>query len=49
MMQVCDLVAVMKDGEVVEHDPIGRVFEAPEHPYTKALLASVPGRASATI
>nr|WP_246602338.1 ABC transporter ATP-binding protein [Falsiroseomonas tokyonensis] len=42
--QVCDLVAVMKDGEVVEHGPVARVFEAPEHPYTQALLASVPGR-----
>lgn len=47
-VQVCDLVAVMKDGEVVEHGPIGRVFEAPEHAYTKALLASVPGRGFAT-
>ncbi|MDB5412370.1 MAG: transporter ATP-binding protein [Rubritepida sp.] len=43
-VQVCDLVAVMKDGEVVEHGPIGRVFEAPEHEYTRSLLASVPGR-----
>ncbi|WP_439595363.1 ABC transporter ATP-binding protein [Falsiroseomonas sp.] len=42
--QVCDLVAVMKDGAVVEHGPIARVFEQPEHPYTQALLASVPGR-----
>jgi len=48
-VQVCDLAAVMKDGEVVEHGPIGQVFDAPEHPYTKALLASVPGRACATI
>ncbi len=47
-VQVCDLVAVMKDGEVVEHGPIGRVFEAPEHAYTKALLASVPGRGFAS-
>jgi peptide/nickel transport system ATP-binding protein len=42
--QVCDLVAVMKDGEVVEHGPIGAVFNTPQHAYTKALLASVPGR-----
>ena len=42
--QVCDLVAVMKDGEVVEHGPIGQVFTAPEHPYTQALIAAVPGR-----
>ncbi|CAN7669914.1 ABC transporter ATP-binding protein [Bosea sp. LjRoot90] len=42
--QVCDLVAVMKSGEVVESGPIGTVFGQPQHPYTKALLASIPGR-----
>jgi peptide/nickel transport system ATP-binding protein len=42
--QVCDLVAVMKDGEVVESGPIGAVFGAPGHAYTKALLDSIPGR-----
>lgn len=42
--QVCDLVAVMKDGVVVEHGPIAEVFETPRHAYTKALLNSVPGR-----
>jgi peptide/nickel transport system ATP-binding protein len=42
--QVCDIVAVMKEGEVVEHGPIGRVFADPQHAYTRALLASVPGR-----
>ncbi|MBR0664590.1 ABC transporter ATP-binding protein [Roseomonas hellenica] len=45
--QVCDLVAVMKDGEVVEQGPIGRVFTAPAHPYTQALIASVPGAPAA--
>ncbi|KQU52511.1 microcin ABC transporter ATP-binding protein [Bosea sp. Leaf344] len=42
--QVCDLVAVMKNGEVVETGPIGQVFGQPQHPYTKALLASIPGQ-----
>jgi peptide/nickel transport system ATP-binding protein len=42
--QVCEQVAVMKDGRVVEHGPAARVFEDPQHPYTEALLASVPGR-----
>ncbi|MGO4673672.1 ABC transporter ATP-binding protein [Bosea sp. 2YAB26] len=42
--QVCDLVAVMKSGEVVEAGPIGSVFGNPQHPYTQALLASIPGR-----
>ena len=42
--QVCDLVAVMKSGEVVESGPIGTVFSQPQHAYTQALLASIPGR-----
>jgi len=41
--QICDLVAVMKDGEVVEHGLAGRMFGNPQHPYTQALLASIPG------
>jgi peptide/nickel transport system ATP-binding protein len=41
--QICDLVAVMKDGEVVEHGLAGDVFGNPQHPYTQALLASIPG------
>ncbi|HZF76977.1 MAG TPA: ABC transporter ATP-binding protein [Acetobacteraceae bacterium] len=42
--QVCEQVAVMKDGRVVEHGPTAQIFENPQHPYTQALLASVPGR-----
>jgi len=41
--QICDLVAVMKDGAVVEHGPAAEVFGNPQHPYTQALLASIPG------
>ncbi len=33
----------MKDGAVVEHGPAGEVFNTPKHPYTQALLASIPG------
>jgi peptide/nickel transport system ATP-binding protein len=41
--QICDLVAVMKDGEVVEHGLAGDVFGRPQHPYTRALVDSIPG------
>ena len=41
--QICDLVAVMKDGEVVEQGLAGDVFDRPRHPYTRALLDSIPG------
>ncbi len=41
--QICDLVAVMKDGSVVEQGLAGEVFGNPQHPYTQALLASIPG------
>ncbi|WP_316178021.1 MULTISPECIES: ABC transporter ATP-binding protein [unclassified Bradyrhizobium] len=41
--QICDLVAVMKDGVVVEHGPTHDVFGNPQHPYTQALLEAIPG------
>jgi len=40
--QYCSHVAVMYGGQVVEKGPVGGVFVTPEHPYTQALLASVP-------
>ena len=42
--QVCDTLAVMQQGEVVEYGPTGDVFRTPRHPYTQRLLAAVPGR-----
>jgi peptide/nickel transport system ATP-binding protein len=42
--QVCDRILVMHRGEVVEQGETATIFAAPAHPYTQALLASVPGR-----
>ncbi|RZI83448.1 MAG: ABC transporter ATP-binding protein, partial [Microbacterium sp.] len=40
--EMCDEVAVMYDGFVVESGPIEQVYLRPQHPYTRALIASVP-------
>jgi peptide/nickel transport system ATP-binding protein len=40
--ELCDEVAVMYLGRVVEYGPVDAIFHAPAHPYTRALLRSMP-------
>ncbi len=39
---LCDRVAVMRDGRVVEQGPVARTLHQPVHPYTRELLGAVP-------
>ena len=41
---MCDEIGVMYLGEIVEQGPRERIYGAPSHPYTQALLASAPGK-----
>ena len=43
--QVCDRLAVMRYGEVVEAGSTSELFASPQHDYTQSLLAAVPGKA----
>jgi microcin C transport system ATP-binding protein len=40
--KIAQKVCVMKDGVIVEHGDVARVFAAPAHPYTRALLSAEP-------
>src|SRR5207244_11275180 len=40
--KMCDQVAVMYAGRLVESGPVKQIYNAPAHPYTRALLESIP-------
>ncbi len=42
--KIADRVCVMKEGRIVEHGEVERVFTRPEHPYTHQLLGAAPKR-----
>jgi peptide/nickel transport system ATP-binding protein len=39
---LCDDVAILQHGEVVEYGPVARIFNSPQHPYTQQLLSAIP-------
>ena len=40
--KIADRVCVMKDGKIVEENAVAEIFQSPQHPYTRALLAAEP-------
>jgi oligopeptide transport system ATP-binding protein len=44
--ETADRVAVMYAGRIVETGPVRAIFHSPQHPYTRGLLASIPGGGS---
>jgi oligopeptide/dipeptide ABC transporter ATP-binding protein len=46
--KMCDQLAVMYAGRVVETGPVSQIFNAPTHPYTQALLNSIPRMTEST-
>src|SRR5207244_8893595 len=46
--QICDRIAVMQHGAIVELKSAALLFAAPEHAYTRELLSAVPGQTSSS-
>jgi ABC-type glutathione transport system ATPase component len=42
MKQLCDRIAIIRSGRIVELAPADRIYECPQHPYTKRLLSASP-------
>ncbi|GAI03036.1 unnamed protein product, partial [marine sediment metagenome] len=40
--QMCDSVAIMYAGNIVEEGPVKKIFHSPKHPYTEGLLQCIP-------
>jgi len=46
--EICDRLAIMYAGRIVETGPVDQVFADPQHPYTEALMTSVPSFGATT-
>jgi len=44
----CDRVAILHEGRIVEFAETAKVFDSPEHPYTRKLIAALPARPTIT-
>jgi ABC-type glutathione transport system ATPase component len=40
--EICQRIAILHEGEIVESGPTAQIFAAPQHPYTRRLMASLP-------
>ena len=41
-LEICDRIAVLYSGEIVEMDAAAKIIDAPSHPYTKGLVGALP-------
>ena len=46
---ICHRIAILHEGEIVELDSTERIFSAPQHPYTRKLIAALPARLRFTL
>ena len=40
--EICQRIAILHEGEIVENEPAAQIFAAPRHPYTRRLMSSLP-------